>query len=819
MAKNPAPFTHAKQVGFNLEDVILNTNNKVALLYPEHSNKELFLCVSDFISKYGEEVSAKGTLKKSLLPPRCKPLMAQIIQCLGGKTGGFNQITNKDAIILYCLANGFNIDYAMILWEDIINKLKKKNTEKFVNNWALKPNQTEGPPFIDHMMEICNAEKPVAFKAPKPSSNAERVPQGTKPGAKPGHKKHSTSKQPPVSSSEVNKGGSSKASTGSKIVHLKRKKESNSAMDSIPSQTSASTPVVAEMHKEDLQDTGGLTSLGVTSKARANHQLSSGMLAFNLNDPIYLTSFIIHYESASGNDASEISIAGADLRISAPGIDPHVLADKTKSVSDGLETVLTTPETGTSNTTKTSEQIKFGSIKLEDLAYLVLNVKVDFKDLDSPEDDPIIVSQKHTLETEKRKAKAEITRLKAQLFFPNVGQLNEQLVKSLTTKFSKILFAHDFSSSLPIELKDLPSKFDELTEEELPKEFVSLLVQVASVQAKLQTLDALPGILLNITKALNKFAQVLDSVSSKARDQSVPSASQVDTMPAKGEKNTNQTTISQLFQRQSEKENLNNQQPKPTTPPPIPPIITTTTHMQSSFLSKPLEISSQLEGEQTKIEKGKKVMYSKDAEEENGEHVHLTKEQISTQKKIEEEAKAEAAKREGEIRKEELIDILSPEVVNKYYNDKLQYDRYCDKMLNRRAKSRITNCDILTRKGEWREVVTAYPNKKGNGSLTNKRLKSSVQYKDHPTGTMLNEPILGMILFSSYHRQDLVTIEDFRDFSNTMLYTVQEILFRLHQGPGLDDHARTFSSFLLAEIDKRTLNPLKQMRVIEQLRQ
>ncbi|GJU32096.1 retrotransposon protein, putative, ty1-copia subclass [Tanacetum coccineum] len=67
-------------------------------------------------------------------------------------------------------------------------------------------------------------------------------------------------------------------------------------------------------------------------------------------------------------------------------------------------------------------------------------------------------------------------------------------------------------------------------------------------------------------------------------------------------------------------------------------------------------------------------------------------------------------------------------------------------------------------------------------------------------------------------RQDFVTIEDFRDFLNTMMYTVQEIFFRLHQGPGLDDHARTFSSLLLAEVDKRNLNPLKQMRIIEQLR-
>ncbi|GKF69117.1 hypothetical protein Tco_0202174 [Tanacetum coccineum] len=108
-----------------------------------------------------------------------------------------------------------------------------------------------------------------------------------------------------------------------------------------------------------------------------------------------------------------------------------------------------------------------------------------FKDLDSPEDDPIIVvddsdedkedelsnqvlihqSQKHKLKLEKNKAEAKVAILKAQPSFPIVGWLNELLIKSLQTKFLKILSAHDFSSSLPTELKDLPSKFNELTEE------------------------------------------------------------------------------------------------------------------------------------------------------------------------------------------------------------------------------------------------------------------------------------------------------------------------------------------------------------------
>ncbi|GJS51461.1 hypothetical protein Tco_0624823 [Tanacetum coccineum] len=265
---------------------------------------------------------------------------------------------------------------------------------------------------------------------------------------------------------------------------------------------------------------------------------------------------------------------------------------------------------------------------------------------------------------------------------------------------------------------------------------------------------------------------------------------------------------------------------------------------------------------------------------EDGKRIYLTKEQINQQKKIEEEAKATAAKQEGE----------------------LQYDRYCDLMRNIRAASRITNCDVLTKKGpitlkvyrddgtskvipnfkasdlhlsEWREVVKACPNRKGKGWKTiysqigtrmdylhsteakleinldiplsqqdpldklndlankkrkhvdeihdyfkaNKRLKSSVQYEDHLPGTMLNEPVLGMIMFNSYHRQDFITIEDLKGFPNTMLYTVQEIFFRHHQGHRLDDHARTFSSLLLAKVDKRNLNPLKQMRTIEQLRQ
>ncbi|GKA10710.1 hypothetical protein Tco_0690143 [Tanacetum coccineum] len=195
--------------------------------------------------------------------------------------------------------------------------------------------------------------------------------------------------------------------------------------------------------------------------------------------------------------------------------------------------------------------------------------------------------------------------------------------------------------------------------------------------------------------------------------------------------------------------------------------------------------------------------------------------EINHQKKLEEDAKAEAAKQEGE------------------------YERYCDKILNRRAESRITNCDVLTKKGpitlkvyredgtrkvipnfkandlqlgEWREVKRKHADDIHDYFNANKRLKLLVQYEDHLPSNVLNELVLGMIMFNSYHRQDFVTIEDLKDFLNNILYTIQEIFFRHHQGPGLDDHARTFSSLLLAEVDKRNLNPLKQIRTIKQLR-
>nr|GEU32239.1 hypothetical protein [Tanacetum cinerariifolium] len=236
----------------------------------------------------------------------------------------------------------------------------------------------------------------------------------------------------------------------------------------------------------------------------------------------------------------------------------------------------------------------------------------------------------------------------------------------------------------------------------------------------------------------------------------------------------------------------------------------------------PSKRSPQPKGKLIKKDKGKKSMSSKDAEEEDiesdsnkkanligpigesykkkklkkfdfitkeGDHIHFTEEQIKEQKRIEESVKVDLAKQEVEVGKKELVDLLASDL----------------------------------HLSEWREVMQACPNRKAAGWSTvygsTKKFKSSVKYEDYPAGTVLNEPYMDMILFNYVQRQDFVTIEDFRDFSNEMLYTLQEIFFILHQGPRLGDHARTFSSLLLDEVDKRNLNPLKKIRAIKQLRQ
>ncbi|GJV41189.1 hypothetical protein Tco_1419629 [Tanacetum coccineum] len=304
------------------------------------------------------------------------------------------------------------------------------------NNEVLKLNQPEEPPFTDDMLAIYTTTKPMVFKAPKTSSNAERVPQGTTLGAKLGYNKLLTSlKQPLVSSSEATKA------------------------------------------------IGGPTSLGVTNKERANPDLSSG------------------------NDASAVSTAKVDPGKSAP---------RASSISRQVK-----------------EDEASRTIKLEDLAKLVSSVQPSFKDLDSLEDDPIIVVDDSDEDEEANKVHATTNVETEDTSVPKSSSPRSSQIQELTklcflifslksinwnlrrTKLKLKLLSLELNlpfltwdnlmsfCSLPTELKELPSKFNELTEE-----VKGLKKQVHNLKIEL------PGELKEISTKLEDFTKTVTSLTS-----------------------------------------------------------------------------------------------------------------------------------------------------------------------------------------------------------------------------------------------------------------------------------------------------------------
>ncbi|GJT40066.1 retrovirus-related pol polyprotein from transposon TNT 1-94 [Tanacetum coccineum] len=283
------------------------------------------------------------------------------------------------------------------------------------------------------------------------------------------------------------------------------------------------------------------------------------MSAFTNINLVFSASYIFHYEFAFGNDASADFTTEADLEFSAPndfvphqqgldkgsknntlnhkfvGTNLSVLVDKTKSARDGSQTAHTI--SGTTVDTRSA-----------------------FMDDEDYEDDPFITSKECNEEHAKRNkdthAEPKITSVPP----PSPTLLTEHLVSSMKLKFSKLLSSHDFRSSIPTELKELPNKITALSREvnelkkhiqefeiklpevaelkkhmwELPKEFLALPGQISLIQNHVKTLEALLGLSNNVTDTLNMFASILN-----AHNKGVPLAGKSTASPAEGEKNTN----------------------------------------------------------------------------------------------------------------------------------------------------------------------------------------------------------------------------------------------------------------------------------------
>ncbi|GKB64296.1 hypothetical protein Tco_0920482, partial [Tanacetum coccineum] len=294
------------------------------------------------------------------------------------------------------------------------------------------------------------------------------------------------------------------------------------------------------------------------------------------------------------------------------GTNPHVLVEKIKSASEGLETeeFNTFPDLSSSDDAKKE-------IKLEDLSKLMQNVDVDFMDLDSLEDDQPHIVQEH----DEEKVTAEKMVLK--------------------------------SKSLPTELKELPSKFNDLSREikELKKYVEKLEVEI------LRDLKEIPS-------KLEKFTSTVSSLTTQVAELKTLQWE----LPAKFLSIPGQVSSIQA---------------------------------KSPFLFSSPKIPPQPKGELIKKDK-------------EGEHMHLTAHQIKEQKRLYETTKVEMAKKQEEVVKEELIDLLFFEVVTSYYIAELQKGPITLKVYREDGNDEV----ILDFKAsdlhlsEWREVMHVCPSRK-----------------------------------------------------------------------------------------------------------
>ncbi|GJV76786.1 hypothetical protein Tco_1508370 [Tanacetum coccineum] len=449
---------------------------------------------------YNGEIGAKGTLKKSCFPPRWRLLMGQIIQCLGGKTSGLDQISNKDATILYCLANGVQVDYAKIIWEDLIHKLNKKTREKIVPY----------PRFISLLLE---------HMAPK-YDNEELTINPTQMCLW-------TPKLP-------NTLLQLKRFPKAKSLELKKETKSSSAMDTSPSHPSPPTPVVGEMHKEAQQAAGGPSSLGDTSEDGAHLQLSSG--ADDISRKVKLEDLVDILKDTRSTFFTPDSPTDEPIIV----LDVSEEEDNAKHDKDTEDTLVLPPSPKSAQIQELISQIHLLQSQKEVLEQAKVKVKAEAE----PELSKLLASHEFasSLPTELKELPSKIIRLSGEIkeLKQHVKDMELELHGDLKEIPSKLETFTSTISSLPSQVSELKN-----IHWELPAEFLDLPHLVSSVQEKLKTLDSLPSLLKKVTNTLNRFATLVQNASG-ATSTGVPSADKATASPAEGEKDADTNLKNEL---------------------------------------------------------------------------------------------------------------------------------------------------------------------------------------------------------------------------------------------------------------------------------
>ncbi|GJV96818.1 putative ribonuclease H-like domain-containing protein [Tanacetum coccineum] len=365
---------------------------------------------------------------------------------------------------------------------------------------------------------------------------------------------------------------------------------------------------------------------------------------------------------------------------SKDGAHPQLSSDKTKSARDGLKTV---------HTTSSANE-------------------------ESGADDILRKSQKEELEQAKVKAEAKVASMKAKPSYPDINQLTELLVTSLKPELSKLLASHDFASCLPAELKELPSKIIGLSGEikelkqhikdmeiELLGDLIEILTKLESFTSTISSLSFQLKELLDIPSKLNELTREVQGLKNQVHNLEIKLPGELKEILTKLEKFTK--TVTSLTSQVAELKTLQWELPQEFL------------SLHTEFLDLPHLVSSVQE--KLKTLDSLPYLLKKVNHTLNRFATLVENASEATTTGVPSADKATASLAEGEKDadtnlKNELVDLLGVDIVTRYYNKKLLYERYCEKMKKRRQSSKIINYDVLTKKGPislkvYREDMTA----------------------------------------------------------------------------------------------------------------
>ena len=86
---------------------------------------------TEIVDEHGQ-LLRKGTIYMSRLPDSWRYFFTHIVECLGGGSGGLDQINQTQLQIAYCLWIGARVDFAQIIFNDLAERLKGRGRKPHV---------------------------------------------------------------------------------------------------------------------------------------------------------------------------------------------------------------------------------------------------------------------------------------------------------------------------------------------------------------------------------------------------------------------------------------------------------------------------------------------------------------------------------------------------------------------------------------------------------------------------------------------------------------------------------------------------------------